>query len=158
MAQDKRFAMDDHIIPVLSPVDIVSTATNTTHIKITGHHVTFLVPFGTITGDSVVVTVEESTSAATTGAVAVPFKYRLSLAVGADSWGAVTTADSTGVIVTASDDDKILLIDIDPSALSDDCNYLSVLVSPEASCSAVEVAALAVQDARYGQLDHVSAT
>lgn len=158
MANDIRYGMNTHFIPVISPVDIVSTATNSTHIKVTGGRVHFLVQFGTITGDSVAVTVEESTSAATTGAEAIPFKYRLSGAVGADTWDAVTTADSTGVAVGASDDDKILLIDIDPSTLSEDCNYLSVLASPGGSASAVEIGVIAMIESNYGQLDHVSST
>lgn len=158
MAKDIRFGMNTHIIPVLYPHDIVSTATNTTHIKVTGSRVAFLVQFGTITGDSVDVTVEESTAAATGGAEAIPFRYRLSGAVATDTWGAVTSADSTGVAITADDDNKILLIDIDPSTMSEDCNYLSVLISPDTSASAVEVGVIALQESRYGQLDHVSST
>jgi len=155
----RGYGQDLHIVGVKNYSDIVSTATNTTHIKVTGHRVTFLIPFVTITGDSVAVTVEESTSAATTGAEAIPFTYRLSSTVaGADTWGAVTTADSTGVDVTATDDDKILLIDIDPADMSEDCNYLSVLLSPGASASAVGVSAFALVDTRYKQLNHVSST
>ena len=149
-----------HLVPrpVLSPVDIVSAATNTTHMKVTGHHATFLVYFGTITGDSVVVTVEESSAASTTSAEAVPFRYRLSSAETASTWGAVTTADSGGVIVTAAQDDMILLVEVDPSDLSDGDNYLSVLVSPEASCSAVEVAAIGIQEERYKATNPKSST
>ena len=77
--------MEQHVVPVLAPADIVSTATNTTHVKVTGHHVSFLVSFGAITGDSVAITVEESSAASTTSAEAIPFKYRTSGAVGSDS-------------------------------------------------------------------------
>ena len=144
--------------PVLSPVDIVSTATNTTHVKVTGHHVTFLVYFGTITGDSVAVTVEESSAASTTSAEAVPFRYRLSSAHTASTWGAVTTADSGGVDVTASQDDMILMVEVDPSDLTDGDNYLSVLLSPGASASAVEVAAICLQEERYVGATPMSST
>ena len=152
------YAQGNHVVPVLAPADITSNATNTTHVKVTGHKVQFYVSFGVITGDSVAVTVEASTSAATTGAEAIPFNYRLSAAVGADTWGAVTTADSGGVDITASDDNKILLIEVDPSTLPDDDNYLSLLLSPGASASALIVGAHCVQASRYPQLDHVSAT
>jgi len=153
-----QFAQYAHVIPVLSPVDIVSTATNSTHIKVTGHRVNFLVFLGTLTGDSCSVTVEESTAASTTGAEAIPFRYRLSGAVGSDTWGAVTTADSTGVDFTASDDDKIMWVEVDPSDMSSDTKYLSVLLGPGASASACEVSVAAIIDSWYQQLDMVSST
>lgn len=153
-----NYAEYNHVIPVLSPADIVSTATNTTHIKVTGHKVAFLVFLGTLTGDSCAVTVEESSAASTTSAEAIPFKYRLSAAVGGDTWGAVTTADSGGVDLTADDDDKILWVEVDPADLTDGDHYLSVLLSPGASASACEVAVIALQDVRYRSLNMQSST
>ena len=113
---------------------------------------------GTLTGDSLAVTVEESSAASTTSAEAIPFKYRLSGAVATDTWGAVTTADSAGVDMTASDDDKILWVEIDPSDLTDGDHYLSVLLSPGASASACEVSVIALQDVRYRNLNMQSST
>ena len=154
----RGYGQDLHIVKVADYADIVSTATNTTHIKVTGHRVTFLISLATLTGDSINLTVEESTSAATTSAAAIPFVYRLGSAAGADTWGAVTTADSTGVDMTASDDDKLMLIDVDPADMSDGCNYLSVLMAPGASASVCGVSAYAITDARFRQLNHVSST
>ena len=152
------FAQHNHVIPVLAPADIASTATNTTHVKVTGHKVQFWISFGAITGDSVAVTVEASTAATTTGAAAIGFNYRLSGAVATDTWDAVTTADSTGVDVTATDDNKILLVEPILQEMGEDDQYLSVLLSPGASMSALLVGAHAVQYSRYPQLNHVSAT
>jgi hypothetical protein len=154
-----RFGQDLHVIPVASPLDITTSDINTTHVKVgAAHRVTFLLHFGVITGDSIAMTVEESTAAATTGAEAIPFIYRLSGATGSDTWGAVTTADSTGVDITASDDGKLLMIDVDPSTMSEDTNYLSVLFATGGSMSECVVNGLAVLQPRYPQLDHVSTT
>jgi hypothetical protein len=148
----------NHIVSVQAYADIVSTATNTTHVKVTGHRVMFIASFATITGDSVAVTVEASTAATTTGAEAIPFTYRLGSAAGADTWGAVTTADSTGVDITASDDGKILIIEPILSGLGDDDKYLSVLYSPGASASACGISTICIQDSWYPQLNHISST
>jgi hypothetical protein len=154
------FGMLEHIVPVKAYSDIVSTATNTTHLKITGHRVAFLLSFATITGDSVTLTVEASSAATTTGAAAIPFYYRLSpVTASNDTWGAVTSADSTGFDVTASDDGKLVLIEVDPrNVIDEEDQYLSVLIAPGASASAVGVSAVAFQESRYAQYDQVSST
>ena len=153
------FGMFNEIVKVKAYSDIVSTATNTTHVKVTGHKVMFLIDFTTITGDSVAVTVEASTAGATTGAEAIGFYYRLShVAASGNTWGAVTSADSTGVDVTATDDNKMLMVMVDAMDMNDDDRYLSVLLSPGASASAVGVSAICMQDSRYRQYDHISST
>lgn len=154
----RGYGQDLHFVVVKNYSDIVSTATNTTHLKVTGHRVTFLVHLATLTGDSLAVTVEESSAATTTSAAAIPFVYRLGSAAAADTWGAVTTADSTGVDLTASDDNKLLLIDVDPADMTDGKAYLSILLSPGASASACGVSAYAIVDPRYKQLNHLSST
>jgi len=157
-----RYGMQEQIIPLISPVDITNTDVNSPFVKVSNAHwLRFLVPFGTITGDTCTVTVAESTANSTSGGateVAVPFTYRLSGAVGVDTWGAVTTADSGGLLVTASDDDKILAIDIDPRTLDDGYNYVRVQLVTGGSMSACEVAAVAIVHPRYAQLDNVSST
>ena len=153
------FGMFNEIIQVKAYSDIVSTATRTTKLKVTGHRVMFLLTFATITGDSCPITVEASTSAATTGAEAIPFYYRLGhITASGNTWGAVTSADSTGMDITASDDGKVLMIMVDCMDMNDDDQYLGVLLSPASSMSECGVAALAFQDSRYRQYDHLGST
>ena len=155
---DIRFGENTHLNLLLAPVDIVSAATQSTHVKVTGHRVHFLVTIGAITGDSLNVQIEASTAATTTGANSIAFAYRLSGDTAADTYGAITTADSDGVDFTASDDNKFMLIDVDPSILPDDDNYLSVLLAPGASASVCLASVMVAQESRYGQLDPVSST
>jgi len=155
---DLRYGMNSQIVPLISPLDTAASALASPFVKLSNaHRCTFLVSFGTITGDSVDVTVEAATAAASGTEIAVPFVYRLSGAVGSDTWSAVTTADSGGVAAAATDDDKILLIDYDP-ATNADYNYVRLVATPGSSASAVEIAVMAVLEPRYGQLDPVSST
>lgn len=159
---DFRYGMTEQIVPLISPVDIVATDVTSPFVKVSNAHwVRFILPFGTVTGDTCDVTVEESTAQDTSAGgteIAVPFVYRLSAAVGGDSWGAVTTADSAGIGITADDDDKILAIDVDPRTLDDGYNWLRVKLVTGGSMSACEVAAIAILNPRYAQLDNVSST
>jgi hypothetical protein len=113
--------------------------------------------FGTITGDSVVVTIEAATAATSGSEIAVPFTYRLSGAVGVDTWAAVATADSGGVDVATTDDDKILLIEYDP-ATNADYQYVRLVTTTSTSVSACELAVTAKLYPRYGQLNPISST
>jgi hypothetical protein len=153
-----RFGQQNHIIPVYAPQDVGTADVNTTHVNVSNaHRVTFAVQFGNITNDSKVITVEESSAATTVSAEAIPFKYRFSGIVGTDTWGAVTTVDSGGTLATdGTHDNSLLLIDVDPSILTDGDNYLSVRISSAGGeCYAGVVAYLAP---RYSQLDHLSTT
>jgi len=154
-----KYGMNTHIIPVFAPLDIAANDINTTHIKVNNAlHVTFLVQFGVVTGDTINITVEESTSAATTGAEAIPFAFRLTGDTASDTYGALTTCDSLGSTVLADYDNQLLIIEVDPRTMSDDCNYLSVLGVTESSMSACVVSAIALVHSRYGQYDPVSTT
>jgi len=157
--QQIKYGMNTHIIPVFAPYDIEANDINTTHVKVSNAlSAQFLLFFGVITGDTINITVEESTSAATTSAEAIGFSYRLSGDTASDTWGDVTTCDSLGATITASDDNKLLLIEVDLAEMSDDCNYLSVLGTTESSMSACLVSAVALLESRYGQYDPVSTT
>ena len=154
-----RYGMGIQIVPLMSPVDLGSTDTGSAFVNVrNANWVTFEIPFGTITGDTVVVTVEESTAASSGSEVAIPFVYRLSSPLGTDSWGAVTTCDSGGVTVAASDDDSILLIDVDPATLDAGYNYLRVWLNLGGSASAVEVAVIAHLEPRYPQTSPISSS
>jgi len=154
-----KYGMNTHIIPGFAPLDIVANDFNTTHVKVSNAlSYACLLAFGVITGDTINITVEESTSAATTGAEAIGFGYRLSGDTASDTWGAVTTCDSLGATITANDDYKLLWIEVDLAEMSDDCNYLSVLGTTESSMSECVVSAVSFLETRYGQYDPVSTT
>lgn len=155
---DIRFGMNEQIVPLVSPVDLVATDSASPFIKLNNcHWVTFLAQFGTITGDTCDITIEVATAASSGSEVAIGFRYRLSGAVGSDTWGAVTTADSAGVAVTASDDDKILAVEYDPTE-NPDYNYVRLVATTAGSMSACEYGLIAVLAPRYGQLDALSST
>src|SRR5215207_6502654 len=118
--KDARFAFGENILPLKVPVDSAGTAYATPYVNMVNQlHVTFLAYFGVITATSadqnIVVTVEASTAATSTTAVQIPFKYRVSGATGANTWGAITAATASGGISldTTTEDNKLVLIDVD---------------------------------------------
>jgi len=151
-----KYGMDCQLVPLISPVDLGSVDTGSAFINVeNAQWISFIIPLGTITGDTVTVTVEESSAASSGAEVAVPFMYRLSSALGTDSWGAPTSATSAGVAVSADEDDKLLLIEIDPATLDDGYNYLRVFFDLGSSATVAEVAVVAALEPRYKQYNPV---
>jgi len=141
-----------HIIPLVSPVDTIAVTKTTDEVDAgETQWLQFLVFFGTITDDTVVVTVEKCTSTAGAGATAIGFHYRYSAAAGTDAMGAITVATDAGVTVPANADDKILVIDINPADVASGGPYVRVVADPGSSASAVEIAILALAYPRYPQ-------
>jgi len=142
-----------HYIPLASPVDTVAATVTTVGVDVGDcTAVDFLVFFGTITGDTVVVTVEECTTAAGAGNTAVVFDYRYTAAAGTDTLGAIATATTGGVTVTADDDDKILIISVDPAIIAAAGGpYARVIANPGAGASPCEIAILAAVTPRNAQ-------
>jgi hypothetical protein len=154
----------DNIVPVLAPVDLAGTATTTAYVDLrNAQRAAFLVAFGAITSatllDAEVVTVQAATAEGGTEA-AIAFRYRLSGAVGANTWGAITTADTTGVSFAASvDDSKWLWIEIDPDDLAaSDYRYVRLVLTDTPDMTACLVCVMAFLDVRYKQSTHISAT
>lgn len=152
---DERF----HVVGLASPVDTTTTTVTSDILNLENYHgAVLLVYFGTITGDTVAVTVEECDTVVPGANTAIAFNYRLSGATGSDdAFAAKTAATSTGVTITADDDDKILMIDIDASELSAGYPMVRVIADPGSSASAVEIAILAILDPRYPQNAQVTA-
>jgi hypothetical protein len=152
----------DNFIPLLAPADITGTVTASAYMDLKGaNRAGFLVAFGAITGtstDTEVVTVQAATAPDGTEA-AIAFSYRLSGAVGANTWGAITTVASTGVALTVSDDDKLLWIEINPDAMAaNDYRYVRVLLTDTPDMANCLVGVIGVLDASYKQTTFVSAT
>jgi hypothetical protein len=125
-----------HPIPLIAPVDTAAVTLNSDVIDAgEAIAIAFQVHLGVITGDDLVITVEECDDIVPTTQTAIAFKYRKSSAVGTDSLGAVTDSLAAGLTVLAADDNKMIEIYVDPAALTADYPYLRVVVDPGASMS-----------------------
>lgn len=154
-----RFNEKVHVVPGFIPADITTTTTYSDVVNAgKAHWLQFILPIGAITGDTAVVTVENCTAADATGNTAVAFSYRLSSAAGTDSLGAVTAATSSGVTLAASDDNKVLVIDVDPSTLTDGYPYVRVAVDPGGSMSAFDIGCVILAEPRYAGATAVDLT
>jgi hypothetical protein len=160
------FVQYENIVPLLAPQDIVDTDTATPFVDLkTANKAAFLIFVGALTtttaADVVNVTVEAATAAASGSEAQVGFSYRLSGAVGANTWGAITEAAATaGVALASTDDNKALWIEIDPAAIlaaKADARFVRVFISPS-DMAATLVAAMALVDPVYKQTTMISAT
>ncbi len=135
-----KYAENEKVLPVLAPIDIVATATNTAYVdmKYNTGLVEFEINFGVVTStDStggICVTVEASTSQASSDSgTAIAFNYRLSAAVATDTMGDITAATSAGATVLSSAlDNCSLLLFVDPSVIQavDTARYVRAVITP----------------------------
>lgn len=154
----------DNIFCFLLPQDIVSTATTTPYVDLrNAQKAFFLIQFGAITSATVTddwtITIQCATAEGGTEA-AVAFRYRLSgVGATANTWGAVTTADTTGVVAAPDANDGMgYLLEIDPDALAaSDYRYARVVLT-DVDAEACLVTGFAFLEARYKQTTHISAT
>jgi len=167
MANKLRFAEGLKVLPILAPQNMTTTAVSSGEIYLRDiHWVTFFVEFGAFTSDSTdicTITIESSTSNSTAATDSTQaFWYRLSSAVDTDSMGAVSTATTSGVEIGAtSDDNKMLIIDVDPAAVinaDSDALYLRVVATPSADVAGLQIAAQAIGEPRYPGTSMGSAT
>jgi len=155
-----RFVEPLKALPVLAPA--ASTAARASeYIDLENiHWVSFHVLFGAMTSDStdtITLTVEASTAGSSNATeIQVPFQYRLSSAVQTDSMGDITAAvAATGVVIDAEDDNKLLCIEVDPSAIPSltgytDHKYLRLVLTPSSAlATAYSVGAVAYCESRY---------
>lgn len=164
--KDARFAIGENIVPLKAPVDSAGTAFASPWVSLKNAlHCSFLVYFGVVTAtsadQSVVMTVEAATAASSGSEVAVAFKYRLSGATGANTWGAITSATSAGMSIATTDDGKALLIDIDPADLERqlaDASHVRYVVGIDTGGTVTLNSGVAILEPRYPQLTHLSAT
>lgn len=153
-----RYAEGLKVLPILAPQNMTTSAVSTGEVWLReAQWVTFVVQFGAFTSDSTdvcVITVESSTSNSTAATdEGIAFNYRLSAAVDTDSMGAITAATSDGVTIGAtSDDNKALIIDVDPAYVArkdTDAQYLRVVLTPSADVAGLQVGAVAYIEPRY---------
>lgn len=161
-----QFIGYDNIVPLVAPVAGTTGTITSPYMDLrNAQKASFLIMFGAITSttvtDELVVTIECATAEGGTEA-AIEFRYRLSAAVGANTWGAVTTCASTGWGMGADDSDNMSLwIEVDPDVLAgSDYRYARFLAtpSPASQMEAYVIAAVGIIEARYKQTTHISAT
>ena len=161
-----QFIGYDNIIPLIAPQDTTTADTTSPYMALkNAQKASFLIHFGAITSttvtDEVVVTVEAATAEDGTEA-AIAFRYRKSGALGANTWGAVTTVASTGVGMGADDSDNMMLwVEVDPDELAANDYAVArcvLTISPTAQMEALLVSAVGIIEARYKQTTHISAT
>lgn len=156
-----------NVVGMYQPAATTSATFSTAWVDMdTAHEIAFLAQFGTVSGtstiDALTITVEASTTNASTSATAVAFKYRLSSAVTANTWGAVTDAASTGYAPVVGDiSGKNLLITVDPAqvqATVDTARWVKMEIVCSATVTAVNCAVVGLINPRYKQTTMVSAT
>ena len=157
------FAGYDNIVCFLAPQDIASTATTCPYVDLrNAQKAFFLLQFGAVTSTTVTddwtITVQAATAEGGTEA-AIAMRYRLSGAVGANTWGAVTTVAATGITIAPDEHDNMaLLIEVDPDELAaNDYRYARAVLT-DVDAEACLVAGFAFIEARYKQTTHISAT
>jgi len=131
----------------------VTAAFASKFIKVSNAHwLTFLVNWGAI-DTATTITVEQATASASTSStpLAIKFWYRLLPAVGTDGTtiSSASYCASTGKALTAStDDNKAMIIDVDPATLSDGYKYVRV-VGTNTNCAAAAFTVTGLLEQRY---------
>jgi len=150
------------VVPLLVAEGAVNDAS--AYVKVSNAHwCTLILAFGDC--DTAIGITVESSSANSSNAseTAIPFAYRLSGAAsaGSDTWGALTTVDSTGFSLTATTDTgKVALIEINPAELgsAEHCYIrLQTAATSYNSPTPAEVV-IAVLEPRYPQVEPLSST
>ena len=151
-----RYAESIKVLPILTPADIAATATATSYVDLdNANWCSFWVQFGSLTSDStdaITITVEASTAGSSNATeAAIAFSYRLSAAIDTDTMGAITAATTAGAAIGATDDNKGVWIDVDPSAVAatEDQQFLRLVITPAATVAACVVGVTAFIEGRY---------
>lgn len=162
-------SLEKQIVHVLGPIDnTTGTDKATGYVDISGFtDFSFLIQLGVVTfassdTASAVITVEAATSAASSAAeVQVPGIYRWSAAVATDTWGTPTAfTAATGVEVTASADNMLLEIKVEPATIAgllDNGSFLRVVMT-EGENTAFVMGVIGIGTPRYAAATMVSAS
>jgi hypothetical protein len=160
------YAMYENIVPGVMPFDTAATASSSQFIDLkAAHSCAFLVLFGAMTADSadqtVTITVEAATGAASTSGETIAFNYRQSGAVAANTWGVKTAATSAGLTLAGSDATGTMVwVEVDPAAVAaakEDARWIKCEVTPT-NLTALNVAVCAFVEPRFAQTTMVSTT
>lgn len=162
-----NYGMYENIMPLKAPVDNGATtvaATPFIDLK-TAQECSIFLFFGVVTSataaDVLAINLEASTAATTTSGANIPFKYRYSGAVTANTWSAITDATSTGISVASDAFDGLMYqIIVDPRVIAevDDRRYVRVICTEADAYTVLLWSAFAVVEPRYAQTTMLSVT
>ena len=158
-----RYAEKLQVTPLLAPA-ASTTAKETAFVKLENMQwLSWLVFWGDMTSDStdvMVITVKSATDQSTAATdTTQTFSYRLASAVGSDSWGAITSAATLSL--GATDDNKMLIIDIDPAVIAaadTDAAYAYIDIDGTALVTNYALGVIGVNEPRYPQNANLSST
>jgi hypothetical protein len=149
-----NFVGYENIVPLLAPQDITTTVTPSGYMNLKGtHKAAFLVILGNIastSADTMVITCTGATTDNGGTEAAIGFSYRISGALGANTWGAITSVTTTGLSLTLTSDNMLVWIELDPSDLAaGDYNYVKLLFTDTTDMDNCLVAVLGIVQPRY---------
>jgi hypothetical protein len=134
-----NLAQNIHIVPIRA----ITTDTATfiaPHINMKLYDkVEFICTFGTLSGDSMVLTVTQSAATAGSTSTAIAARYRFTAAGGTDTMGDTTTLASTGLTITYGTYTLTsLIVDVDSSDLTTaDKPYVGLTFTDPGSASMI---------------------
>lgn len=142
-----RFSERYKIIPLTESADVTTAGVDSQSINAGKvHDLCFLLNFGSIASDDALkVYVGAATATKTT---AIAFKYRLAAAdtksALSDTLGAFTDVASSGLTLTAATfDHKLLVVEIDAQAISDDKPWVTLEIAGSATTQNISIVAIA---------------
>lgn len=150
-----NFIGKNHIVPLLFPQDITTSATDTDIVSLENYnHACLIIMTGT-NSKGCTLTVEECDTVGPNDAVAIAFRYRKMGT--SDVWGDLTAVESSGVVIADGDDDAVYAIEIDSQELSDGYPMVRVALSAPASGNNLYSGEAILSEARYPQHTPVTA-
>ena len=153
-----RLAENLKVVPVLA-LDTIGSGGDSDSINMARyHHCTFVMTFGTMSGDAVMTINSGATDGANTSALT--FNYAIGGAAIGSADADVLAADTAAATLTltaATYTDKILLVEVDAKAmdLANDENWLTMSLSNAGTSGTVDV--VAILEPRYSSDRSVSA-
>lgn len=151
-----RLCEEFKIVPVLQPEDHQAAAATCESICVKNlRHVTYLVHFGDLTGNSILYVYEGATDAACTSAMT--FSYRLASAIIEVANADVLGTESTSAALTltaATYEDKLLVIEVDLDTMTDGYDWLTLYI--DNTSTEMFASAVAVCHPKYGSLADVT--
>jgi len=152
-----RLAENLKVLPVIAPVAFTTSVVESAYVNMEKmHYGEFHVMFGVMTSDStdtVTLTVECSTAATSNATeVNLPFYYRLTAAVLSDTHGAITSATTTGVVVTALSDAMLMIVSVNPDLIEGyltDGQWIRLVATPTADVASGVISVVFYGESRY---------
>ena len=146
-----RLCEEMKIVPILEPEDHNAGVDGDSVSMENYAHVTFILIFGELTGDAVLKVFEGATAGAKT--TAKTFSYRATAidlkTAGGDTLGAETTSAAL-TLTAATYEDRMIVVEMDDSELTDGLPWVTVEISSAASEELLAIVAV-LSKPRYAQ-------